>query len=88
MVVSSDSIKNATAINHGSSRLLESGSGDGGEGGGGGDASPLKPGSITFVGLVGIGMGHRRDPWAFLEPTTFHDDAFLHGRLFFDAMKP
>jgi hypothetical protein len=46
--VSSDSIKNATAISHGSSRMLESGK-EGCE-----EAASIGPGRLTFVGLGGI----------------------------------
>jgi hypothetical protein len=45
IVVSSDSMKNATAINHGSSRLLESAS-EGGE-----EADSTGLGGVTFVGV-------------------------------------
>src|SRR5271156_2752393 len=65
IVVSSDSMKNATAINHGRSRLLESGSGDGG------DAPSRGPGGITFVGLDCIGLRHRNHPSAFSRNTDY-----------------
>jgi hypothetical protein len=51
IVVSSDSIKNATAISQGSSRLLESASVGGGEG----VAACLS--GLTSVGICSIGPG-------------------------------
>ena len=53
IVVSSDSMKNATAINHGSRRLLESATEGGGEG------APVALGGITFVGGGGVGIYDR-----------------------------
>jgi hypothetical protein len=49
IVVSSDSIKNATAISHGSRRLLEAGSEGSGEG------ASIGLGGLTFIGLGCIG---------------------------------
>src|SRR5271169_5544086 len=50
IVVSSDSIKNATAISHGTRRLLEAAS-EGCEAG-----TPFGLGGLTFVGLGCIGL--------------------------------
>src|ERR1700728_3602004 len=55
IVVSSDSMKNATAMSHGRSFLLESASGDC-DGGG-----SIAPSGLTFVGDSCIGL-HREKP--------------------------
>lgn len=67
IVVSSDSIKNATAISHGSSRLLDSAS-VGCKAG-----ASIGLGELTFVGLGGIGLRNRVDPSAVRETPIIAD---------------
>jgi hypothetical protein len=65
--VSSVSIKNATAISHGSSRLLEAAS----EGGPG--ETSIGPGELTFVGVGCIGLRDRIHPSSFRERPIIAD---------------
>src|ERR1700688_3447017 len=61
IVVSSDSIKNATAINHGTRRLLEVASG------GCEEEAFIGLGGLTLVGLGGIGLRDRVHRWSFMK---------------------
>jgi hypothetical protein len=64
IVVSSDSMKNATAMSHGSNRLLEPASESCEEG------SSIGLGGLTFVGLGCIGL-RDRVPWAGSRKTNY-----------------
>src|SRR5271154_4333846 len=61
IVVSSDSMKNATAISQGSSCLLDVVS----DGGADGDAPSFGAVGLRFVGLAGIGDGRHGSSWQF-----------------------
>jgi hypothetical protein len=69
IVVSNDSIKNATAISHGTRRLLEAASGGSEEG------ASIALGGLTFVGLGCIGLRDRVHKSAFREKTIIADSS-------------